>query len=146
MKTKHIVFAGCVLAVLALIAAVVNSYAKNKANSDPATVEELAPKAAGATVTATSSTKAPTALDYNKKLGVGIKSEEVKELQRLYNASANTPKLIVDGDFGTKTLSGVIKVMGFGTLSTTLGAFKAKVEAPAATATSSSFIWGLLGK
>ena len=138
MKTKHIVISAVVLAVLALIAAVANAYSKNKATNLPA--PELP---ANGTVPATTT---PAALQANKKLGIGSKGEEVKALQLLFNASTHTPKLVADGAFGAKTLNAVVKVMGFGTLSTTLAAFKTKIETQVVSKTASdSFYKSLIG-
>lgn len=132
MKTIHIIIGLVTLVILALLAAVVSAVAKNKRGNDPAYVPPAAGGGSGSTGStgSSSSPKKPAPLDYDKVLGLGSKGQEVEELQRLYNASRyGTPKLVVDGDFGSKTQAAVLKVMGFGIFSTSLNSFTARLNA-----------------
>jgi peptidoglycan hydrolase-like protein with peptidoglycan-binding domain len=123
MKTVYIVLIVIFLCLLGLGGAVAATYAKNKSNNDPDVVP--VPGGAAGSSSGSVSTKA---LDQNKKLGIGSKGAEVKELQRLFNAGGGQPALVEDGVFGTKTMSAVIKVVGFGTVNTTLNAFAAAMK------------------
>lgn len=141
MKTKTIVILVSTLAILALIAAVANAFAKNRKNS---LESDLSNSGTGSSEGTKSSSTV--SLDENKKLGIGSKGNEVKALQLLYNNKypSRTP-LVVDGDFGSKTLSAVVFVMGVGSLSTTLGAFRAKIEGSTVTPETKSLLTRVLG-
>lgn len=123
MKTKTFTITLIVLAILAIIAAWATSYAKRKSQNDPNFIPGEDSTGKGSTGTGSS-----VSLNYDKVLGSGSKGEEVKELQRLYNAKYPTATpLVVDGIFGPKTLNAVIVVMGFGVFTTTLNKFKAQL-------------------
>lgn len=141
MKTKTIVIIASTLAILALIAAVANAYSKNRKSSEGSSTDD---SGTGGTASGTSSSTVK--LDESKKLGIGSKGNEVKALQLLYNTKypSRTP-LVVDGDFGSKTLSAVIFVMGVGSLSTTLGTFRAKIEGTTVTPETKSLLEKYLG-
>lgn len=138
MKRKNIIIAVVVLAILALVAAIANVYANNKSNSDPA-FDPTQPKPS------TGSGSTPAVLDYNKKLGIGSRGEEVRELQLMYSKKFPSSPIVADGIFGAKTLNAVIVVMGFGTTSTTLAAFKAKIDGSTASEETKSLLTRVLG-
>lgn len=137
MKTKTIVILVSTLAILALIAAVANAYGKNRKDSSGNKDIDTSGSGSGSGTSGSTTVK----LDESKKLGIGSKGNEVKALQLLYNTKypSRTP-LVVDGDFGSKTLSAVIFVMGVGSLSTTLGAFRSKIEGTTVSPETKSFL------
>lgn len=140
MKPKTLFIVVGTLVLLALIAAIANAFKKNRANSSSDTGSGSGGSSSGGS-SSTSSGSSTVKLDESKKLGIGSKGNEVKALQLLYNNKypSRTP-LVVDGDFGSKTLTAVIFVMGIGTLSTTLGAFRSKIEGTTVSPETKSFL------
>ena len=135
-NNKNIIIGVVVLVLIALIAAIVSAYAKNKKASDPnyqpftSADGKVKFDEPGKSDTTTPS------LDLGKKIGFGSRGNEVKALQAMYNAAYPTStKLVVDGVAGSKTVGAIVKVMGFGVLSTSLSEFSAKLNATTPKAT-----------
>lgn len=145
MKTTHIVIVSIVVLVLAGVAAIASGIAANKKKNDPAYNGPTDADSSSGSRSSTGSGKT-VSMNRDKPVGVGSSGMEVETIQKLYNASkyATTP-LVVDGRFGSKTLSAVIKVMGFGTTQTTVNKFEARLKSESATSDSffSMFGWKL---
>lgn len=133
MKISHVIIIVVLIILLGAGAAAASAYANNK-DAEKKNAPEL-----DANGKATTTPAAAKPLDYNRSLFVGVKGEEVKEFQRLYNASKfSTTDLLVDGIFGAKSLSAMRSVMGIVRISTTLTDFKAKLNGESLVATTTT--------